>query len=231
MLNELLTLKILIVDDDSISQKLLKGLLEKQGYSNILISNSGENALELIKTNHPDLILLDIFMLGIEGYEVCRILKADTATTHIPIIMVTGGAIQVDEAIKKSFSAGATDFITKPIRSIEFLARVRSGLIIKRSHDLLVEEIKQRKKNENEKEKLIKKLEQASLEIKSLQGIIPICSHCKKIRDDEGYWSILEAYLQKHSDATFSHGMCPDCLDKLYGRDDWYIEMKKDEKQ
>ena len=228
ILKELLKLKILIVDDDSISQKLLKGLLEKQGHSNILISNSGDHALELITNNPPDLILLDVFMPGIEGYEVCRRLKVDTATAHIPIIMVTGGAVQADEAVKKSFKAGATDFITKPIRSIEFLARVKSGLIIKRNHDLLVEEIKQRKTAEKEKEKLIEKLEQASIEIKSLQGIIPICSHCKKIRDDKGYWNILEAYLQKHSDATFSHGMCPDCSDKLYGREDWYIEMKKE---
>ena len=226
MLKELLKLQILIVDDDSITQKLLKGLLEKQGYGNVLISNSGEHALDLIKSKPPDLILLDIFMPGIEGYEVCRRLKADTATAHIPIIMLTGGAVQADEAIKESFKAGVTDFITKPIRAIEFFARVKSGLITKKNHDILVEEIKQRKTAEKEKGKLIEKLEQALSEIKSLQGIIPICSHCKKIRDDKGYWNILEAYLQKHSDAKFSHSMCPECSDELYGKEDWYIEMK-----
>ncbi len=221
-------MKILIVDDDSITQKLLKGLLEKQGHNNVLISNSGEHALELIKNNPPDLILLDIFMPGIEGYEVCRKLKADSATAHIPIIMITGGAVQADEAIKESFKAGATDFITKPIRAIEFLARIKSGLIIKKNHDQLIKEIKQRKTVEKEKEKLIEKLEQAFSEIKSLQGIIPICSHCKKIRDDKGYWNILETYFQEHSDAIFSHSICPDCSDKLYGKDDWYIEMRKE---
>ncbi len=231
MLKELLKLKILIVDDDSITQKLLKGLLEKQGHGNILIANSGEHALDLITNNPPDLILLDIFMPGIEGYEVCRKLRADTATAHIPIIMLTGGAVQADEAIKESFKAGATDFITKPIKSIDFLARVKSGLIIKKNHDLLVAEIKQRKTAEKEKEKLIKKLKQALSEIKSLQGIIPICSHCKKIRDDKGYWNILEAYLQKHSDAKFSHSMCPECSDEVYGKEDWYIEMKKKKKK
>ncbi len=231
MFKELLKLKILIVDDDSITQKLLKGLLEKQGHGNILIANSGEHALDLITNNPPDLILLDIFMPGIEGYEVCRRLRADTATAHIPIIMLTGGAVQADEAIKESFKAGATDFITKPIKSIDFLARVKSGLIIKKNHDLLVAEIKQRKTAEKEKEKLIKKLKQALSEIKSLQGIIPICSHCKKIRDDKGYWNILEAYLQKHSDAKFSHSMCPECSDEVYGKEDWYIEMKKKKKK
>ena len=227
----MLKLKILIVDDDSITQKLLKGLLEKQGHGNILIANSGEHALDLITNNPPDLILLDIFMPGIEGYEVCRRLRADTATAHIPIIMLTGGAVQADEAIKESFKAGATDFITKPIKSIDFLARVKSGLIIKKNHDLLVAEIKQRKTAEKEKEKLIKKLKQALSEIKSLQGIIPICSHCKNIRDDKGYWNILEAYLQKHSDAKFSHSMCPECSDEVYGKEDWYIEMKKKKKK
>ena len=228
MIKKLFEMKILVVDDDLITQKLLKGILEKQGYNGILVSDSGENALELIKKNPPDLILLDIFLPGIKGYEVCDQLKADNKTAHIPIIMVTGGAVQADEAIAKSFKAGATDFITKPIRSIEFLARVKSGLIIKKNHDLLVDEIKNREQGEKEKNELIEKLQQALSEIKSLKGIIPICSHCKKIRDDKGYWNKLEAYIQKHSEAQFSHGMCPECSDKFYSKEDWYIEMKKE---
>ena len=75
------------------------------------------------------------------------------------------------------------------------------------------------------------KLEAALLEINTLKGILPICSHCKKIRDDKGYWNQIEGYIQKHSDAKFSHGMCPECSDKLYGKEDWYIEMKNEEKQ
>ena len=64
-------------------------------------------------------------------------------------------------------------------------------------------------------------------EIKTLKGIVPICSKCKKIRDDTGYWNQIESYIQKHSEAEFSHGMCPNCSDELYGDEDWYIEMKK----
>jgi hypothetical protein len=75
------------------------------------------------------------------------------------------------------------------------------------------------------------KLEKSMFEIKTLSGLLPICSHCKKIRDDKGYWNILEGYIQEHSDATFSHGMCPECSDELYGKEDWYIEMKNEEKQ
>lgn len=66
-------------------------------------------------------------------------------------------------------------------------------------------------------------------EIKILRGVVPICSQCKKIRDDKGYWNILESYIQKHSEASFSHSMCPGCLDEFYGKEDWYIKMKKQE--
>nr|WP_320191274.1 ABC transporter substrate binding protein [uncultured Desulfobacter sp.] len=67
----------------------------------------------------------------------------------------------------------------------------------------------------------------AEKEIKKLQGLLPICASCKKIRDDKGYWNQIEAFVQEHSDASFSHGICPECSDKLYGNDEWYIEMKK----
>jgi len=77
----------------------------------------------------------------------------------------------------------------------------------------------------------IDKLENAIAEVKQLSGLLPICAHCKKIRDDQGYWSQIEGYIQKHSDATFSHGMCPECSDALYGKEDWYIEMKNEAEQ
>ena len=73
--------------------------------------------------------------------------------------------------------------------------------------------------------------EKALLEIKKLSGLLPICAHCKKIRDDKGYWSNLEAYIEKHSEALFSHGICLECSDKLYGNQDWYIKMKKKKEQ
>jgi hypothetical protein len=70
-------------------------------------------------------------------------------------------------------------------------------------------------------------LETALNNIKTLSGLLPICAHCKKIRDDKGYWNQIEGYIQKHSKAEFSHGMCPNCSDDLYGKEDWYIEMKE----
>jgi hypothetical protein len=91
----------------------------------------------------------------------------------------------------------------------------------------LTNEIEIRKKTEKEKEGLISEL-QASLEdVKTLSGLLPICARCKKVRDDKGYWSQIESYIRLHTDADFSHSLCPDCADKLYGDQDWYIKRKK----
>jgi len=77
-------------------------------------------------------------------------------------------------------------------------------------------------------ETTVERLTRAQEEIKTLQGIIPICSHCKNIRDDKGYWDQMESYIQKHSKASFSHSICPDCSDKIYGKEGWYIKLKKE---
>lgn len=77
---------------------------------------------------------------------------------------------------------------------------------------------------EQEREKLIEELRKALSDVKTLSGLIPICSICKKIRDDKGYWNQIEAYIQKHSDAQFSHGICDDCVSKHYPD----VHLKKD---
>ena len=92
-------------------------------------------------------------------------------------------------------------------------------------------EMKRRKKAEEKRIETIAELEKALSEVKTLRGSLPICSHCKKIRDDKGYWTQIESYIHNHSDAEFSHGICPECSDELYGKDDWYIEMKNEENQ
>lgn len=213
-MQELIQMKILIVDDDSTSQNLLKGILEKDGYSKIQLSSSGEDALDLIGKEPPDLILLDIFMPGIAGYEVCKRVRTNESTANIPILMVTGGAVEADEATTKSFKAGATDFITKPIRAIELLSRVKASLIIKQNHDQLIDELKRRLQAEKEREKLIIDLRQTIQQVKKLSGLLPICSYCKQIRDDKGYWNQIEEYLRDHSEADFSHSICPGCAKK-----------------
>jgi PAS domain S-box-containing protein len=80
----------------------------------------------------------------------------------------------------------------------------------------IVRDITVRKQIEKERDQLIKDLQRSLAEVKTLSGMLPICSSCKKIRDDKGYWNQIEAYIHEHSDATFSHGICPDCTQKLY---------------
>ena len=91
-------------------------------------------------------------------------------------------------------------------------------------------DITERKKIEEERETLLKEIQQALENVNTLSGLLPICAKCKKIRDDKGYWNNLEAYIEKYSDASFSHGICSECSDNLYGSEDWYIEMKSKQK-
>jgi hypothetical protein len=86
----------------------------------------------------------------------------------------------------------------------------------------VVRDIAARKQSEAERDQLIQDLQDALANVKSLSGLLPICAGCKKIRDDQGYWNQVESYIQKHSDARFSHSMCPDCMKK------WYPDLVKD---
>jgi len=95
----------------------------------------------------------------------------------------------------------------------------------------LKKEITERKQVEEHKDRLVLELQKTLSEVKTLNGLLPICSHCKKIRDDKGYWNQIESYIHDHSEAKFSHSICQECSDKLYGDEDWYIEMKKKEEQ
>lgn len=117
-----------------------------------------------------------------------------------------------------SFSIAAVVFILSTIVLVRFEKQI-SSLI--QSHEKDVAKYTAHLIEEKEK------TETALAEIKQLRGLLPICSKCKKIRDDQGYWNHLEHFIEAHSDASFSHGMCPDCSDELYGNQDWYKDMKK----
>ena len=183
---------ILVVDDIPDNLTLMSSLL-KDDYKVKVASDGGKAQMIAASDSPPDLILLDIMMPGMDGYEVCRRLKGDERTKDIPVIFITAKSDAEGEA--KGFALGAVDYITQPIVNHILQARVRTHLQLKRKTDLL---------------------EQALKEIKTLRGIVPICANCKKIRDDEGYWTQVEVYVQNHSEATFSHSICPGCAKKLY---------------
>jgi adenylate cyclase len=124
--------KILVVDDTPRNVKLLADLLTVKGYS-VVTAASGREALALVEAEQPDLVLLDVVMPEMSGYEVCRAIRAQPATAMLPVIMVT--ALDPGEERVKGIEAGADDFLTKPINQPELLARVRSLLRIKELYD------------------------------------------------------------------------------------------------
>jgi two-component system, sensor histidine kinase and response regulator len=125
---------ILVVDDESIARDIIEGFLYPDGY-NLAFATSGMEVLTRIGTINPDVILLDVMMPVVDGFEVCRRLKADARWRHIPIILIT--ALVNKEDFLAGFEAGANDFLRKPVSELELRARVRSMLRLKQQYDQL----------------------------------------------------------------------------------------------
>jgi CheY-like chemotaxis protein len=209
-------MSILIVDDSADQQLLLQTILNKAGHHDLLIVDSAAAAYDHLGIDHSqsdgqsspiDLILMDFLMPTIDGVAATRHIKSLDSLRDIPVIMVTAKTDLGN--LQAAFSAGAMDFITKPVNSIELLARVNSALTLKKEMDC-------RKTREWELRRSNEELQQALREVKVLKGLVPICASCKKIRNDQGFWQQLEEYLQQHSEAEFSHGLCTPCIKKLY---------------
>ena len=126
---------ILIVEDSSVNGRLCEKLLNKHGYDTAMCSD-GETAIEFVNTNSPDLILLDIVMPGIDGYEFCRAMQNNPKVKHTPIIFLS--SMNDEKSIIKGFESGAVDFITKPFRHQELIARTRTHVELKRAKEKLL---------------------------------------------------------------------------------------------
>jgi response regulator RpfG family c-di-GMP phosphodiesterase len=199
------TIKVVVTDDDPQILLLTSTVLRRAGYE-VVETSTGTQALEAVRAYHPDIVLLDVVLPDMTGIEVCRQIKADEGMQRTFVILISG--IQVSSEYQaEGLNIGAEGYITKPISNKELLARVQSLVRIKRAEDTLREK-------EKEQQRLISELKEALAEIKTLKGFIPICASCKKIRNDEGYWDQLEAYISKHTEAVFSHGICPECAEK-----------------
>lgn len=190
---------ILMVDDVPKNLQLL-GIILKKIDCEIAAATDGQQVMDMIAHHKPDLILLDVMMPVLDGYEVCSRLKADPNTTDIPIIFLTAKTESSD--IVKGFELGAVDYVTKPFTPAELLARVKTHLELRQSKIAL--------------EQNVKELKDALEHVKQLSGLLPICAHCKKIRNDSGYWQQVEVYIENHSEAQFTHGFCPDCIQQYY---------------
>lgn len=181
---------ILVVDDQPTNLKVLLSFLQTHNFQ-IYIADSGLRALKVLTKVRPDIILLDVMMPELDGFETCRRIKADEQLAGIPVIFMT--ALDSVEDKIAGFAAGGVDYITKPFQQVEVLARLKTHIMLR--------------KKEME-------LTKALAEIQTLSGILPICSCCKQIRNDAGYWQQVEEYISEHSKAMFSHGLCPECYQK-----------------
>ncbi|MEM7585741.1 MAG: response regulator, partial [Acidobacteriota bacterium] len=186
--------RVLVVDDEPVNLQVVRNYLAVEAFD-LTLASSGEQALRLLAEEKFDLVLLDVMMPRVSGYEVCRSLRANHSLSDLPVIFLT--AKNQDSDVVTGLALGANDYLTKPISKDRLLARVRPHLELLHVHRNL--------------EDLV---DEKMAEVTVLEGLLPICAHCKKIRDDENNWRQLEDYIDRHSEASFSHGICPDCFER-----------------
>ena len=192
---ETTTISALLIEDNPDDAVLIKrylNVLGKVNY-NVIHAKTLTDGLENLKRLLFDVILLDLSLpdgpMGIKTFEAVHARAA-----HIPIIVLTGN--DNDELAVEAVHKGAQDYLVKGIVTGPVLGRAIRYAI--------------------ERKKLLVQLESSMKEIGELRGFLPICANCKKIRDDKGYWTQVEVYISSHSNTEFSHGICPDCAQKLY---------------
>ncbi|HLG18691.1 MAG TPA: response regulator [Bdellovibrionota bacterium] len=193
-------MRVLVADDDLTFRTLLEKTLQREGYT-VLLAKDGREALQaLTAPSAPPLAILNWVMPGLDGIEVCQ--KVRAVPTQMPpyILLLTSRDRTKDVVL--GLESGADDYLTKPFHPAELGARLRVG---QRIIEL------QRKLSDR-----IAELERALAQVHTLRGLLPICSYCKKIRDDHNYWRQIESYICEHSQASFTHSICPGCESRLF---------------
>ena len=192
-------MRILIAEEDVVSRHLLETTLTKWGYE-VISTTDGIQAFDaLSQPDAPSLAVLDWMMPGMDGAEVCHRARSLGTDRLLYIILLTAKGRKED--IVQGLTAGADDYIIKPFDRSELKARINVGERILRLQAELAARVKE--------------LELALANVKLLQGLLPICCYCKKIRNDQNYWQQVDTYIADHSEAQFTHGICPECREKI----------------
>ncbi len=192
--------RILIAEDDRTSRLMLESILKKWGYE-VVVTESGRGAWEALQAGSPPrLLILDWMMPEVDGLEICRRIRRSENLASTYIMLLTGQ--RQKENVIAGLEAGANDYVRKPFDRDELHARVRAGERVIELQAALAQRVKD--------------LQEALSQIKTLRGLLPICSHCKRIRDDQNYWQQVEDYIAGHSQAEFTHGICPECMESIY---------------
>jgi len=218
-------LKILIVDDDAGLRMSLSRMLKTGGYE-IKEGATGAEAIAFIKEGFINLALIDIRLPDMSGLDILKALR--TADENSIAIMMTAFA-SLDSCVE-ALNMGAYAYIIKPMNMNQAMIIIEKAFEkqrlslenasllkeLQKTNGKLEERIDELQVLQSEKVKLIEELQKALAEVKTLSGILSICSACKKIRDDKGGWVQIESYVSNRVDVLFSHGMCPDCVAKFY---------------
>jgi DNA-binding response OmpR family regulator len=192
-------MKILIAEDDPVSRRLLEATLTRWGYEVATVCD-GTQAWDILqRPDAPRFAILDGMMPGLDGVEVCRRVRARGDAQPAYLILLSARQQMTDLLL--GLYAGADDYITKPFRPEELRARVQVGVRVVKLQEALAARVAE--------------LGEALARLNQVQGLVPICSYCKKIRADKNYWQQVEAYLGGDSESRFSHGICPDCLEHV----------------
>lgn len=192
---------ILIADDDKVTLNVLNDTLNRAGYQ-VLTATDGEQAWKKLLESNAQVAILDWIMPGIEGIEICRRANGDPAMAHRYFILLTGRTGTED--LVAGLQAGASDYLRKPFDENELLARVEVGVRFVALQAKLAERVEE--------------LERALAQVKRLEGLLPICSYCKRIRNEQDYWERVDAYISQHANVRFTHNICPECYTKHVAR-------------
>jgi DNA-binding response OmpR family regulator len=192
-------MKIVIADDDPLIRKLLEATLREWGHDVTAVSNGLEARSLLTRVEPPCLAILDWNMPGLDGPDICRQVRERRVEDAVYLILLTSNASKED--IVAGLASGANDYVTKPFDQGELYARIEVGVRVLELQQRLADRIEE--------------LSRANARVHQLQGLLPICSYCKSIRNDQNYWQRVEHYICAHADVRFSHGICPSCLKGL----------------
>ena len=202
--DEKLPISVLNVEDEAITRSAVARMLKRR-VETVYEAENGKEGLELFKQNRPNIVISDIRMPVLDGMGMSKEIKLLDKNSKIILTTAHSDA----NILLDSIEVGVDKYILKPLDMDALYSA------IEQCAETVMLERKIQQQN-REKDELIAKLQEALENVKKLSGLIPICSNCKKIRTDEGYWKQIEGYISEHSEARFSHGICPDCAKKIY---------------
>ena len=190
-------LRVLLVDDDMLVREFLRDQVETAGHLVVGKARDGAQAVAAVKSLAPEIVIMDIAMPGMDG-----LTATETITRECPVPVILLTAHGEEDFVLRGSRTGAAAYLVKPT-TVDELSRT---IVMARAR--FADWMELRRLNEE--------LRKSLAEIKTLRGLLPICSNCKSIRDEKGYWKRVETYLRERTDVEFTHGICDACVKLLY---------------